>query len=485
MAADHPTPPDRTAPLLVGRERERTVMRQHLDAALTGRGGLALIGGEAGIGKTALAEAICREAAERGALVLTGRCYDLAETPPYGPWLELFGRYRPASGDAAPPRRLRPARHGRRGRQPDGALPCRSQDFFDGGRGAAARSCSFSMTSTGRTPPASTCSASSPASRRHAAAPAHRHLSRGRTDAPPSRSTPSCPRSSARRMRLRLDLKPLDRDAVRAVVAARYRSAGRGDGAARRLSARAGGGQSLLPRRTAPHARRGGRAARRRGWLVAGDLTRARVPALLRQVIDGRLARLGDGGAAALLAVAAVIGQEVRFDLWAAVVGDDEEALLAAMEQATEARLVEATPGGPAVRFVHALIRETLYEGMPPLRGGGCTGRSPRRSPRCRSPDPDAVAYHFQQAGDARAAEWLIQAGERAQRACAWLMAAERYRGGTCRFWSEAGGHAHARLAALPAGTPAPLFRSAAGHRAIWMRRHASPSRRAIRRSPP
>src|SRR5262245_1655819 len=79
-----PTPP------LVGREREQAALREALDAALTGHGSLVLIGGEAGIGKTALAEALCQEAAEQGALVLVGRCYDLSETPPYGPWAEAL-----------------------------------------------------------------------------------------------------------------------------------------------------------------------------------------------------------------------------------------------------------------------------------------------------------------------------------------------------------------------------------------------------------
>src|SRR5262249_13130106 len=41
--------------------------------------------------------------------------------------------------------------------------------------------------------------------------------------------------------------------------------------------------------------------------------------------------------------------------------------------------------------------------------------------------DPDAVAYHFQRAGDERAADWLVRAGERAQRAYAWRTAAARY----------------------------------------------------------
>src|SRR5438876_206805 len=86
---------------LVGREREQALLREHLAAALAGEGALVLIGGEAGIGKTALAEATAREAAAQGALVLTGRCYDLAETPPYGPWVELLGRY-PREADLPP-----------------------------------------------------------------------------------------------------------------------------------------------------------------------------------------------------------------------------------------------------------------------------------------------------------------------------------------------------------------------------------------------
>jgi len=87
--------PRKSVPLLVGREREQAWLRDSLTATLGGQGGLVLIGGEAGIGKTALAEALCDEAAEHDALVLVGRCYDLTETPPYGPWVELFGCYAP------------------------------------------------------------------------------------------------------------------------------------------------------------------------------------------------------------------------------------------------------------------------------------------------------------------------------------------------------------------------------------------------------
>src|SRR3954462_9610176 len=76
---------------LVGRGSERVVLREELATAIAGRGRLILIGGEAGIGKTTLANDLAAEAAQRGALVLTGHCYDLTNTPPYGPWLDLFG----------------------------------------------------------------------------------------------------------------------------------------------------------------------------------------------------------------------------------------------------------------------------------------------------------------------------------------------------------------------------------------------------------
>src|SRR5687768_15372233 len=85
----------RLAPLLVGRRREQALLREHLGAAIAGRGSLVLIGGEAGIGKTALAEALASDAAAGGALVLVGHCYDLIETPPYGPWTELLDRCLP------------------------------------------------------------------------------------------------------------------------------------------------------------------------------------------------------------------------------------------------------------------------------------------------------------------------------------------------------------------------------------------------------
>src|SRR5262245_3021991 len=92
VAMSHSAPSGNPTPL-TGREREQTIVCDVLADTLAGHGRLVLIGGEAGIGKTTLAEAVCAQATEQGARVLVGRSYDLTETPPWGPWLELFGQY--------------------------------------------------------------------------------------------------------------------------------------------------------------------------------------------------------------------------------------------------------------------------------------------------------------------------------------------------------------------------------------------------------
>ncbi|MCC6630025.1 MAG: AAA family ATPase [Chloroflexi bacterium] len=402
--------------------RERELTHAQLGAALAGQGGLVILSGEAGIGKTTLAEDVCREATAAGALVLVGRCYDRTETPPYGPWLELLERFRVLPGRSPALRAIA---------EPDIAASSSQTALFGQMRDfliaiARERPLVLLLDDLHWADTASLDLLRFVA-RQVAAAPLL-VLVTYRTDEvsrqhPLYRLLPALVREA---LAVRIDLWPLGADDVRALIAHTYQlpadDAGR---LADHIQGHTEGNpffvgevlRSLEGTALVPTAG---------GWAL-GALAQFRVPALLRQVIDARLARLGVA-AEALLAVAAVIGQVAPLALWATVGGTDEASLLPLIARAVEARILDATPDGLAVAFAHALIREALYESvLPPRRRAWHRAIGDALMAQAGAPDPDAVAYHFGQAGDPRAAAWLIRAGERAQRAFAWQTAALRF----------------------------------------------------------
>ena len=94
---------------LVGRERELTQLAQLLDDAFAGRGRLALLVGEPGIGKSRLAEEVIARAESRGATVIAGRCWEAGGAPPYWPWIQsLRGYVTAANSDIRLPRPTAP-----------------------------------------------------------------------------------------------------------------------------------------------------------------------------------------------------------------------------------------------------------------------------------------------------------------------------------------------------------------------------------------
>ncbi len=419
-----PQGPAQDAPALVERDRELAALRDALAAALAGHGSLVLIGGEAGLGKTTLAETTLAEAATQGALALVGRCYDLSETPPYGPWAEALDRA--PTGDALPalpPAVLPPERDGAALTGTD-AIQRRVRDYL--AALAATRPLALLLEDLHWADPASL--------------DLLRIIARGLAEVPLlllatyrsdelTRRHPlyaQLPTLVREARATRLELHRLEEGDLRALVQGRYALPPADEARlVAYLLARAEGNpfyagellRSLADERILQW--------RDGGWRL-GDPGAAHLPALLRQVLDARLDRLGAAGRD-LLATAAVIGQAVPLALWAAVAGTDEDGLLDAIERGVAARLVVESPDGAAVRFAHALIREALYEGLLAtrrrrlhLRLGETLAATPR-------PDPDAVAHHFQRAGDARAGAWLTVAGERAQRAYAWQTASARY----------------------------------------------------------
>ena len=312
--ADTParTTPRRAQPPLVGREREQALLRDQLAAALAGEGSLVLLGGEAGIGKTALAEALLPEAAEQGALVLVGRCYDLSETPPYGPWVEAFDQLPDEFDRASLPAPLgdgEPAAS-------QAALFARVRDFL---AAVATRQPLVLLLDD-----------------LHWADPASldllRYLARQVMGLPLLLLVTYRADELTRRHPLyqllpllvrearatQLDLRALPNEAVRALLRARYAlPAAEEAQLVAYLRERAEGHPLFVGELLRTLEEEGTLRPSDDGWALA-DLGQVRVPRLLRQTIEGRLARLAEEDQR-LLAVAAVIGQEVPLDVWAAV----------------------------------------------------------------------------------------------------------------------------------------------------------------------
>jgi DNA-binding NarL/FixJ family response regulator len=419
-ATGHPDP----AAALVGRERELATLREALAAAQAGRGSLVLIGGEAGIGKTALAEALLAEAQAQGALVLVGHCYDLSETPPYGPWAEaLAGAPRDAAFPALPAAVLAADREGE-------ALP--GQDAIM----ARVRGYLIALAATQPVvlllddlhwADAASLDLLRLIARQLADRPCLL-VATYRTDEltrrhPLATLLPLLVREAHA---ARLAPRPLDEAALLTLVRGRYALP---DADEARLVAYLAGraeGNPFFSGELLRALEEAGTLHPGPGdGLPLGDLDAVPVPPLLRQVINARVDRLGEE-AGRLLAIAAVVGPLASPELWAAVAGATEEALLGVIERAIEARLLVERPGQGGYRFAHALIREALYDGLALPRRRLWHRQAAEALLASPAPDPEPVAHHFRQAGDPRAATWLLRAGERAFRAYALESAVER-----------------------------------------------------------
>ncbi|MEV7349213.1 AAA family ATPase [Micromonospora chalcea] len=77
---------------IIGREHPAALLRAEVARLTAGHGGLALVTGEPGIGKTTLVSAAADEARRSGALVLGAACWDSDTAPDYWPWVQVLRR---------------------------------------------------------------------------------------------------------------------------------------------------------------------------------------------------------------------------------------------------------------------------------------------------------------------------------------------------------------------------------------------------------
>lgn len=162
------------------------------------------------------------------------------------------------------------------------------------------------------------------------------------------------------------------------------------------------------------------------------------IPEGIREVIGKRLNHLSEACNRAL-SRASVIGRQFDFELLRLLMGDlDEDMLVDAVEEAADAGVVEEDEQrGNRYRFSHALIRETLYDeisGARRIRWHARVGEALEHLLHGEAAGPwlPQLAYHFAEAArrgeNARAVHYNRRAGEQAESQLAYEEAATFYR---------------------------------------------------------
>jgi predicted ATPase len=128
-------------------------------------------------------------------------------------------------------------------------------------------------------------------------------------------------------------------------------------------------GNPFFVREVLRHLAETGARERQEGrWVTRLPIEELGIPEGVRDVVGRRLSLLSKE-ANRVLRVAAVVGPEFELAVLEAAEVLDEEGLLSAVEEATDARLLSEVPGSvPRYRFAHALVRDTLYDGLSAAR---------------------------------------------------------------------------------------------------------------------
>ncbi|MBO4274619.1 BTAD domain-containing putative transcriptional regulator [Microbispora triticiradicis] len=366
--------------------------RSELSLLLDRSEGVALVSGEAGMGKTALVEEAAAVRAGQGARVAIGRCPATRGAPPGWAWTEIFRTLTTAVAS-------------------DTAESVRGEGFH-GRRAVAAR------------------------------------LRAAAAEAPVMLVVEDLHRADRETLDTLVDVVAVTAGAAVTVVCTfRKEEAGRlagtmaalarheplrialrglRPGAAAGLVTAVAGVPVTRPALTAVATRTGGNPffLRETARLIAAEGEAAAlttVPAGVRDVLAARLAVL-PARVRTVLGEAAVLDAEVPgahaggvdLDVLVAVHGGGEDAVLDAAEAALLAGLL-VEPGGSGLRFASPVLRDTVYGAMPRLRRARTHARVAAVLERLRPDEAAALAHHHALGGDpVRAARYALTAAERA-----------------------------------------------------------------------
>jgi hypothetical protein len=416
----HMHPPADVRPAVVGRGREQAELAAAVAGARAGHGQAVLLLGEAGMGKSVLADWVVSQAEQAGLRVARGAC-SAAGMPPLWPWrraLDAIGLELPWREDRAT---AAPA-----GREVMAAA------LVEAVAAAAERQpLIIVLEDLHWSDPVSVLVARGTAEAA-AALPLMLVLTcRDEQDEATQQVRDSLSElpASVRRMLL----PPLDEAAVAALVSD-VAGPGLGGQGAAGLRARTGGNPFFVQEVARLVAARGSAAT-------------LMVPPGVREVLQRRLARLSQP-CVSLLTAAAIIAETVaeviEDDLLCQVSGVSEETAARLLDEAAAGRLLDVDPAGPArYRFRHALIREVLDHGLSGAQRGELHAAAGEALEKQDSPPAAAarLAYHWSRASGPGARE----------KAAAWSLRAAR--DAVAGFGFEAAAAHYARaLARRPAG---------------------------------
>ena len=429
---------------LVGRERELAELVDGLDHAFAGHGGLFLLVGEPGIGKSRLAEELIAQARARGARILVGRCWEAGGAPAYWPWVQSLRPYlrdteadslrSQLRGGAADVARLFPEL-----RDLLGDLPPAPELESEGARFRLFDSMTAFLKSAAAARPLVLV-----LDDLHAAdepsllllqfvarelGPSRLLVVGAYRDVDPTLSD-----------RLTTTLTELAREPVTRTLAL----AGLGETDVARFIELAAPGASATELGTAVHAETEGNPlfvgeivrllAAERG-LDEPAVTPLAIPESVREVIGRRLRYLSDE-CNGLLAQASVLGREFDLDALAGVSGLGRGAILALLDEGVEARVVSEVPGVIGrMRFAHALIRDAAYHRLSISRRVQLHRQAGEALEALYSSDLEThlaeLAHHFfESAADGngeKAVDYARRAGARAVALLAYEEAARLY----------------------------------------------------------
>jgi class 3 adenylate cyclase/tetratricopeptide (TPR) repeat protein len=430
------------SPLLIGRETELGELEDTLLAASRGDAAVVLVAGEAGMGKTRMADELIARARKIGFEVLTGACSEAELSLPYLPFVEAVGNYL-ARTDLEPLRE----RLGSSSRELGRLFPrlAGSEAQVDAGDPAYARLRLCEALADLLRVPAEKRGLLlvledlhwADASTREVLDFLVRRLRTGRVmvlgtyrSDEMHRKHPLLPTVQGWRRADLVEvvaLEPLSADAVAGMVSAIFDVESVTDEFRDFLHARCEGNPFVLEEMLKLAIERGDMYRTEKGW-ERKALTELRLPRTVKDTILMRVERLAEPQIQ-LLGTAAVLGQSFESSLLMAASGQSAEAVEDALHAAEQQQILEEEPAAGRYRFRHALTREVIYEDLPAPKRERLHLRAAEALRERSAFAPVDVVWHLMAANAfAEALPLCLEAAREASRIGAYEEAADLFR---------------------------------------------------------